>query len=461
MTRLFSPFERRPVSLSGRRPARKAHLAALSALTVGLMVALAPTAAAAPGDLDTGFGTGGKVTTDFGATPSKPEIGNDLLRTSSGSLFVVGRAGLGTPGVGPSDFGVAKYTSSGALDTGFSGDGKVTTGFGDTLAMARSVIEAGDGKILVGGFTGGEQIADLALARYNSDGTLDTSFGGDGKVTTDLTSGLGDGVRGLSLTSGGKILVAGAAGADSFIARYNSDGSLDTGFGGGDGHVVTDFGTGDHLFALEELSGGKMIAAGSANSDFLLVRYNSDGTLDTTFSGDGKVTTDFNSLSDIAFGFTRAPGGDYVLAGAVDAPEPFGIAGPIKVGVVRYDSDGSLDTGFSGDGKVTTDVNTLRADEARDVAVDSDGKIVIAGLANESVVFPIDPVDGDALVIRYNSNGTLDTGFSGDGIATLDYSGGADVARGIALTGGDDIVIAGGATSSGTGLDFALAKLQG
>ncbi|WP_161624873.1 hypothetical protein [Streptomyces spectabilis] len=428
------------------------------------MVTLAPTAAAAPGDLDTGFGTGGKVTTDFGATPSEPEIGNDLLRTSSGSLFVVGRAGFGTPGVGPSDFGVAKYTSGGALDTGFSGDGKVTTNFGgplNTLAVARSVIEAGDGKILVGGFTGGEQIADLALARYNSDGTLDSSFGGDGKVTTDLTGGLGDGVRGLSLTSTGKILVAGAAGADSFIARYNSDGSLDTGFGGGDGIVITDFGTGDHLFALEELSSGKLVAAGSANSDFLLVRYNSDGTLDTSFSGDGKVTTDFNGLSDLAFGFTRAPGGDYVLAGAVDAPEPFGVAGPIKVGVVRYDSDGSLDTGFSGDGKVTTDVNTLRADEARDVAVDSDGKIVIAGLAGESVVFPVDPVDGDALVIRYNSDGTLDTGFSGDGIATLDYSGGADVARGIALTGSDDIVIAGGATSSGTGLDFALAKLQG
>lgn len=454
MTRLFSLFE--------RRPARRAHLAALSALTVGLMVALAPTAAAAPGDLDTGFGTGGKVTTDFGATPSEPEIGNDLLRTSTGSLFVAGRRGLGTPGVGPSTFGVAKYTSSGALDTGFSGDGKVATGFGDTLSMARSVIEAGDGKILVGGFTGGEQIADLALAKYNADGTLDTSFGGgDGKVTTDLTNGLGDGIRGLSLTSGGKILAAGAAGADSFIARYNSDGSLDTGFGGGDGVVITDFGTGDHLFALEELSSGKMIAAGSANSDFLLVRYNSDGTLDTSFSGDGIVTTDFNGLSDLAFGFTQAPGGDYVIAGAVDAPEPFGTVGPIKVGVIRYNSDGTLDTGFSGDGKVTTDVNTLRADEARDVAVDSNGKIVIAGLTDESVVFPVDPVDGDALVIRYNSDGSLDTGFSGDGIATVDFAGGADVARGIALTGSDDIVVAGGATSSSTGLDFALAKLQG
>ncbi|MDN3023231.1 hypothetical protein [Streptomyces sp. S.PB5] len=435
----------------------------MSALAVGLIVALTPTAVAAPGDLDTGFGTGGKVTTDFGASPSEPEIGNDLLRTSNGSLFVAGRRGLNTPGTGlDNSFGVAKYTSNGALDTGFSGDGKVATGFGDTVSLARSVIEAGSGKILVGGLTGGEQIADLALAKYNADGSLDTSFGGgDGKVTTDLSGGLGDGIRGLSVTSGGKILAAGAAGADSFIARYNSDGTLDTGFGGGDGFVTTDFGTGDHLFALEELSTGKMIAAGSANSDFLLVRYNSDGTLDTGFSGDGIVTTDFNGLSDLAFGFTQAPGGDYVIAGAVDAPEPFGIAGPIKAGVVRYNSDGSLDTGFSGDGKVTTDVNTLLADEARDVAVDSNGKIVIAGLAGQSVVFPVDPVDGDALVVRYNSNGTLDTGFSGDGIATVDFSGGADVARGIALTGSNDIIIAGGATSSTTGLDFALAKLQG
>ncbi|MFP3991842.1 hypothetical protein U9R90_31085 [Streptomyces sp. E11-3] len=439
-------------------------MAAVSALAVGLVVALAPTAVAAPGDLDTGFGTGGKVTTDFGATPSEPEVGNDLLRTANGSLFVAGRRGFNIPGVGPDNsFGVAKYTSSGALDTSFGGDGTVATSFGGNLSLARSIIEVGNGKVLVGGLTGGEQIADLALAKYNSDGTLDTSFGGgDGKVTTDLTGGLGDGIRGLSETSGGKILAAGAAGADSFIARYNANGTLDTGFGGGDGIVITDFGTGDHLFALEELPTGKMIAAGSANSDFLLVRYNSDGTLDTSFGGgDGIVTTDFNGFSDLAFGFARAPGGDYVIAGAVDAPEPFGITGPIKAGVVRYNSDGSLDTGFSGDGKVTTDVHTLLADEARDVAVDSDGKIVIAGLAGESVVFPVDPVAGDALVIRYNANGTLDTGFSGDGIATVDFSGGADVARGIALTGSDDIIIAGGATSSSTGLDFALAKLQG
>ncbi|WP_030673568.1 hypothetical protein [Streptomyces sp. NRRL B-1347] len=453
MTRRFPLFQ--------NLPTWRTHVAAVSALAVGLIAALAPSAAAAPGDLDTGFGNSGKVTTDFGATPSEPEIGNDLLRTSNGSLFVAGRRGFGTPGVGPGTFGVAKYTSSGALDTTFSGDGKVATGFGDTLSMARSVIEAGNGKILVGGFTGGEQIADLALAKYNADGTLDTSFGGDGKVTTDLTGGLGDGIRGLSLTSGGKILAAGAAGNDSFIARYNADGTLDTGFGGGDGVVTTDFGTGDHLFALEELSSGKLIAAGTANSDFLLVRYNSDGTLDTGFSGDGIVTTDFNGLSDLAFGFTQAPGGDYVLAGAVDAPEPFGITGPIKVGVVRHNADGSLDTGFSGDGKVTTDVNALSADEARAVAVDGDGKIVVAGLAGETVVFPVDPVDGDALVVRYNSDGSLDTGFSGDGIATVDFSGGADVARGLALTGSDDIVIAGGATSSSTGLDFALAKLQG
>ncbi|PWI16199.1 hypothetical protein DI272_20030 [Streptomyces sp. Act143] len=456
MTIGLLPFE--------RRPAWRAHLAVVSALAVGLVMALAPAAAAAPGDLDTGFGTGGKVTTDFGASPSEPEIGNDLLRTSNGSLFVTGRRGFNPPGTGlNSTFGIAKYTAGGALDTGFGTGGKVATSFGDTVAVARTIIEAGSGKLLVGGFTKGEQIADLALARYNSDGSLDTSFGGgDGKVTTDVSGGLGDGIRGLSLTSGGKILAAGAAGADSFIARYNSDGTLDTGFGGGDGIVTTDFGTGDHLFALEELSSGKMIAAGSANSDFLLVRYNSDGTLDTGFGGgDGIVTTDFNGFSDLAFGFTQAPGGDYVIAGAVDAPEPFGVTGPIKVGVVRYNSDGSLDTGFSGDGKVTTDVNTLLADEARDVAVDGNGKIVIAGVTGESVVFPVDPVDGDVLVARYNSDGSLDTGFSGDGIATVDFSGGADAARGIALTGSNDIVIAGGATSSTTGLDFALAKLQG
>ncbi|WP_282702677.1 hypothetical protein [Streptomyces sp. CC219B] len=443
--------------------ALRAPLALASALAVGMVLALAPTATAAPGDLDTNFGTGGKVTTDFGASPSEPEIGNDLLRTSDGSLFVAGRRGFNAPATGlNATFAVAKYTSAGALDTNFGSGGKVTTGFGDTVALPRAIIEAGSGKILVGGFTRGEQIADLAIAKYNADGTLDTSFGGDGKVTTDLSGGLGDGIRGLSLTSGGKFYAAGAAGADSFVARYNANGTLDTTFGGGDGVVLTDFDTGDHLFAVEELPTGKLIGAGSANSDFLLVRYNSDGTLDTSFGGgDGIVTTDFNGLSDLAFGFTRAPGGDYVIAGAVDAPEPFGIVGPIKNGVARYNSDGTLDTSFSSDGKVTVDVHSLLADEARDVAVDGDGKIVTAGLTGEISPFPADPTAGDALVVRYNADGTLDTSFSGDGIATVDFAGGADVARGLALTNTDDIVIAGGATSSGTGLDFALAKLQG
>ncbi|MER7515650.1 hypothetical protein [Streptomyces sp. NPDC126499] len=472
----------------GRRPVLRARATVVAALAVGAVMALAPAAAAAPGDLDPSFSGDGQTTVDFGMTPPEPEVGNDVLRTADGSLFTVGRSGLNVPLVGGGNaFGITKHDAAGTLDTAFDGDsgtadGRVTVEFGDTVAIARSVVETSDGGILVGGLTRQEQIADGALAKLDPDtGELDTSFGGDGKVTFNPTLGglLGTGVRGMSQAPGGDILVAGAAGPDSFVARFNSDGTPDTGFGAGDGDgvdgvVLRDFGAGDHFFAAEELPGGKFIAAGttadtqhlSADGDFLLARFNSDGTLDTTFGGgDGIVTTDMSGgLFDLAFGFTTAPGGDYVIVGAAGAPEPFGQGGPLRHAIARYDSDGTLDTGFSADGRLTVDVDSVTADEARDVAVDGDGNIVTVGLTGEVSPFPLDPTAGDACVLRVEPDGDLDATFGGgDGIAVIDFAGLADVARGIALDDDDDIIFAGGATDSdplGTRLDFALGRLQ-
>jgi uncharacterized delta-60 repeat protein len=332
----------------------------------------------ADGALDTTFSDDGKVTTDFGGD----EYGESVVMQSDGKIIVAGGSG---------DFVVARYNADGRLDTTFSGDGKVTTDFGG-YDFGCSVVMQLDGKIIVAGLASSGSSYDFALARYNSDGSLDTTFSDDGKVTTDF-AGIGYSVV---MQADGKIIVAGATFNDSSydfaLARYNSNGSLDSTFSG-DGKVSTDFGGGDdHGHSVVMQPDGKIIVAGFAindSGDFLLARYNADGSLDTTFSDDGKVVTDFGG-DDYGFSVVLQPDGKIIVAGL----RSFDFA------VARYNSNGTLDTTFSGDGKVTTDFGGY--DFGYSVVLQPDGKIVVAG-ASDNV-----SSDGFALA-RFNSDGSLDT----------------------------------------------------
>ena len=208
---------------------------------------------------------------------------------SDGAIVVVGGSSAG----GTPDFAVARYDSSGNLDTTFSGDGLLTTPIGAGFDQAYGVSVQDDGKILVAGYSligGGNN--DFALVRYNSNGTLDTSFGGgDGIVTTAVGAG-NDAGYSVTVQADGKILVAGLSligGNNDFaLVRYNSDGTLDTSFGGGDGIATTAIGAGaDGGYGVMVQDDGKIVVAGTSNNgsndDFAVVRYNSDGTLDTGF----------------------------------------------------------------------------------------------------------------------------------------------------------------------------------
>ncbi|MBM3273394.1 hypothetical protein FJY94_09220, partial [Candidatus Kaiserbacteria bacterium] len=178
-----------------------------------------------------------------------------------------------------------------------SGDGKVTTAIG-TGAAGESVTVQADGKILVAGFASNGSNADFALVRYNTDGSLDTRFGTGGKVTTAIGTG-SDWGESVTVQTDGKILVAGDAGGYFGLVRYNTDGSLDTSFDG-DGKVTTDIGTGyDYGYSVTVQADGKILVAGSAdiggNYNFALVRYNTNGSLDISFDSDGKLTTKIGS----------------------------------------------------------------------------------------------------------------------------------------------------------------------
>ncbi|MEU0402110.1 calcium-binding protein [Streptomyces sp. NPDC006197] len=264
----------------------------------------------ANGSLDTGFGTGGKVTTDFGGT----DQARGMALQADGKIVVAGASNAG----GTYDFALARYNANGSLDTGFDTDGKVTTGFGG-LDQAFAVAVQPDGRIVATGKADPGGNDDFALARYNADGSPDTGFGTGGRVTTDFFGGL-DQARGMALQADGKIVAAGLANAggvfDFALARYNADGTPDAGFDA-DGRATTDFSGGnDTAASVAVQADGKIIVVGqSTPGDFALARYNPDGTPDTGFDADGRVTTDFFGANDGANAVALQADGKIVAAG--------------------------------------------------------------------------------------------------------------------------------------------------
>jgi len=310
------------------------------------------------------------------------------------------------------------YRLPGSLKRTDGMGGEITTDFGYGVDAAYALAVLDDGKILVGGVASSSIDGDFALARYNSDGTLDTSFGSGGKTTTDFGTG-DDGSYALAVLDGGKILLGGYASNgtddDFALARYNSDGTLDTSFGTG-GKTTTDFGTGDDRSnALAVLDGGKILLGGYANSgidnDFALARYNSDGTLDTSFGTGGKTTTDFGTGDDGSYALALSDGGKILVGGyAQTSEEPI----DLDFALARYDSDGILDTTFGSGGKTTTDFGSgiFGYDLAYALAVLDDGKILAGGVASHGrgIDLDLDPnLDFDFALAFYDLDGTLHT----------------------------------------------------
>jgi len=355
----------------------------------------------------------GKVTTDFGSF----DYGISVAVQADGKILV---SGLIAYGVGDADFALARYNPDGSLDTGFDGDGKVTTALSPFDDVSYSVTVQADGKILVAGGSDPDDKADFALVRYNPDGSLDTGFDGDGKVTTDFSSSF-DWAFSATVQADGKILVAGFSDNGSnegfALVRYNSDGSLDTGFDG-DGKVTTALGSiDDEGYSVTVQADGKILVAGFSlkgrNADFALVRYNTDGSLDTGFGGDGKVTTALGSSDDWSYSVTVQADGKILAAGFSRNAD----ADPYDFALVRYNPNGSLDTGFGGDGKVTTDFDSSD-DYGNSVTIQADGKILVAGYSRN-----VDAAADawDFALVRYNPDGSLDTGFGGDGKVITDF----------------------------------------
>ncbi len=460
------------------------------------------------GSMDTSFGTDGKVLRDN-------DSGAVALAIQADSKVVVVK---GSPPGTDSDFVVLRYDVNGKPDSGFGSGGTVETnlsvstdtgscetpvppfsgwlrGNGEeewsSSAAASALVLQADGKVVVAGNAG----RSVAMARYNPDGSLDSGFGQEGEVTSRIgvNERSGNAVHALALQADRKIVVVGQSwngiSNDFALARYNPDGSLDASFGV-DGKVTTDFtpkGTPpgfsrgyDEAFAIVTQTDGKITAAGQAaiplafsspqaaprgsdgmtgmdrawgglrpfrrrSAGFALVRYKPDGSLDASFGADGKVTTDFNTGPSEAHALSLQRDGKIVAAGKTSYNNGLNSA----FALARYNPDGSLDTSFGTDGIVTTRIGTV--DSADAIALQLDGKIVVVGVSYSG------PTMGFA-VVRYNSDGSLDSKFGREGKTVTTMSAGSDeahsygpqyfygrVSGGIALQADGKIVVAGSA----------------
>jgi len=357
--------------------------------------------------------------------------------------------------------------ADGDLDPLFGSGGMVMTDLGRSTDIANAVAIQADGKSVVVGTTyrnNDFSDEDFVVTRYNTDGMLDNTFGNRGKVRTDFP-GLAAVPSSVVIQPDGKIVVAGGAFplftflGNFKVARYNPNGSLDTSFGDG-GIVTTIFPAGSYASDVALQSDGNIIAAGtvfvdfiigeSSDTDFALARYNPDGTPDATFGSNGQVTTDFLGFEDDAFSILIQPDGKIVAVGSANDPATF-----YDFAAARYLSNGAIDTTFGVAGKVRTDFGDQNFDRARSAALQPDGRIVAAG-------FAISHGGGvqNFAVARYTSNGVLDTTFSRDGRTQIDFGTCCQSATKVLLQSDGKIIAVGGASGESSDDDFLLARLS-
>lgn len=417
------------------------------------------TSTAAPsgryGQLDTTFGDEGKVVTDLG---SGLEEVRGIAIQSDGKIVAVGES-WPEPDEQPR-FAMVRYNKNGTLDTSFGNKGIVITNI-NGRADANAVAIQPDGKIVV---AGQGKMPDVyhpvfALARYNSTGRLDTSFGKNGIVTTDFADRPEEGsALGVAIQPDGKIVAVGSVGPyiyshDLAVARYNKNGTPDTSFGK-KGQYLYANPTGEAIArAVAFQSDGKLLVAGNVspgggNDNFAVLRLTTKGKLDTTFGDKGVAQSDMLGGTDWAYGVSVTDKGKILLGGLAQVYcnwqcEKYGF------GLSQYNADGTPDTSFGDKGAIFYDF--ISPSGASAMARRSDGKIVLGGhFGNDEFAIAL-----------FNANGKLDTTFGDGGLVRTDFGPVSDRVNAISFDKNGNIVAGGRVVPNPDELleaDFGLAR---
>lgn len=418
--------------------------------TGGAMLVLSASAVAG-GELDTTFSSGdpvhgdGKVLTDHGSTVQDRVQG--LATAKDGTLAAAGFNG--------GDTAISVYKKSGALDSSFSGDGSLVD---NIQAGQQDKVEAAafqkDGKLVAGGSVEGNPSTDFMIARYNTNGTRDNSCSGDGVETTDFGGDSLDRVFDIALQKDGKIVASGyttvGGDFDLAVARYNTDCSLDTSFSG-DGLKTVDFGAediGGNPSVAVQKSDGKLVFVNQFDSagakDVAVTRLKPGGGFDSSFSGDGRRTYDLGGDDDGRGVDVHKKTGKIYIGGYTDS------GGDGDMLVMRLNSGSALDGAFAGNGVKRIDLGDI---EIGNDLVRMGKRPIVAGFTND---FPT----SNFIATRLKDDGKFDRKFSGNGRVMSDFFGGDDVATGVAvqrLGGKDKRIVLGGRVDDPNGdEDFGL-----
>jgi uncharacterized delta-60 repeat protein len=428
-----SNFTRRVVSYFYKSSAR---LLALVILSIHLL--LPGGALADQGDLDLNFGIGGKVTTNIGNN----DFVGDMVTLPDGRIVVAGYTSATPQGV----LALACYTAGGSLDPNFGQGGIVTTlvSEGD-----RAVAVATQGNkiiVLTASFSNAEK-SFFSLVRYDANGNLDPTFGNGGIVTTNIPGTSNETPADVAVHPGdGKIVVVGttALSGNVIAIRYLADGNLDPS-SGIDGITEINYQPNGAEVSAVAIHNGKVFIGGKHNGKFLVTQLASNGFVNPVFGFNGRATISFNNVEDQLSAIAIQADGKIVLAGTTIYPNF-----QADFAVARIDILGSLDPTFGNQGKVVTDFDGNQ-DNGRDLTLQTDGKIVVAGRALVSGTNTFG-------VARYNPNGSLDQTFHNDGKISTPFDI-SSVAEAVTVKNDGNIVVAGQFFNpANTGFDLALAS---
>ncbi len=436
----------------------KTVLVALGILLVSVSVAFA-----VDGDLDTSFGGDGLVTTQVSA-------GDDAVH----ALLALPDGKLVAAGSGNASFSLARYNDDGSLDSSFDGDGKAAFSVGPD-GEATAIARQSDGKLVVAGSTWTGSAESFVVARFNANGSVDSGFGVGGKRTIAFGT-TGDFAQGVAVAPDGKIVVAGISllgtpsvqtGARMAAARLTTDGDLDDSFDG-DGKALASVGTTfDKARGVVVQTDGKVVVAGDSHNadddhdDFAFFRWKEDGSPDGTFGSSGGKVFKLTALHDDAHAIALQPDGK-ILAGGFSDSEA-------KLALVRLNTNGTPDTSFSGDGIVTSPVSGYAKAGVNALALQSDGKILAGGFAGNGSNYRF-------ALARYTSGGALDSSFSGGGAITTSVGANGTTpsgkafcdgvapscpgAHGLALMPSGAVALGGSVVVAGS-TDWQLARFKG
>ncbi|MGE5251184.1 MAG: delta-60 repeat domain-containing protein [Bacteroidota bacterium] len=438
----------RSIFPSLRRRLWKASLVAAAFSLLAVQVALA-----ASGGLDPTFSGDGRVANSI-ITGQRSQA-FDLVIQPNGAIIAAGESWASKSNA---NIALARYTTAGALDTSFNNTGRKVTDLGAIDYALGVDVDPTNGKVVVAGSKCRSAVGcNVAVVRYNSNGSLDTTFNGTGVRADDFGGGSNGGSPGVSIQSDGSILIAGymfnplTQNYNFAVYRYTNAGQPDSAFSG-DGRQQIDFGSGRHDFAssLVVQPDGRILVAGEScdlsggKCNFALARLSANGSLDTSFHSVGKLVTDFGG-DDRAYGMALQPDGRIVLVGVKYTVSTSYFA------LARYTPGGLQDATFGVSGKKVIDfTGNAYPESARSVVIQPDGKIVVCGTAGSAT-------NSNFALARFTSSGTLDLTFSGDGkvAVNLGYNEGCSA---LSLQSDGKYVLA-GYTDNGSIRKFALARV--